>query len=590
MKFIKIAKEGLILEQGTPWAKELKPEKYYLVSDLIHQQFSYIMPDHIYKNVIDIDEVYRPYQNQDLNGKSLLVWRHGGIGDLMFMMPPLRLLKVKYPKSKLMVGLGGKYVDIYKEVPYIDEIHRMPFDIETLELADYHLHFEQIIEGNPLAERANAYDLFLNKFGFNPNEIPAKEKLPDIFLTELEMNFAKEFLDRFKIRENDILVGIQVAPSSPIRAFPEDKMIKTIRLIASEPNGKVILFGSPAQGELAESAVKSLPEDSQGNVINTIKEKFTLRRTMSVTRHCDLIIAPDSAMIHIAGALRVPVLGLYGPFPADLRMRYYYNALALNALPSCAPCFIHDHDPCAKGSPSPCFSLVDMHHIMFSIEYLLNKTLNKSIESVKKQKKSIFNQVIEKAKPYMKGNGLDAGCGFQKYPSESSIIRLDVNPLVDPDVVDNFFSYEHKGEDKLDFIISSYMLCTAGDLLSFMEKADKMLKVEGHIILFIGDNQVLKKAVKIKTLSSHLLEYLNSELTNDIILSHISTLSNYKVLEIDLPPPVDLEKEALEIFGTRHGIFIVMRKKHETEKLFVDKLGKTTEEDGAEAQGIEKPE
>ena len=46
---------------------------------------------------IKFTNVYKPYNGQDLTNKTLLVWRSGGIGDLLFIQPNLVYLKNKYP-------------------------------------------------------------------------------------------------------------------------------------------------------------------------------------------------------------------------------------------------------------------------------------------------------------------------------------------------------------------------------------------------------------------------------------------------------------------------------------------------------------
>jgi ADP-heptose:LPS heptosyltransferase len=583
MKFIKVQKEGLIMERNSPWEKELKVNKRYLVSDLVHQQLSYIMPDHISKKVTSLKDVYKKYQGEDLNGKTLLVWRHGGIGDLMFMMPPLRILKVVYPDCKIIVAIGGKYIDLYRHVPYIDEIHQLPFDIETLDRADYHLHFEQIIEGNPKAERVNAYDLFLERFGFKPDEIPAADKVPDIFLTSKEQKWASEFLEAFKVEKDSLLVGIQIAASSPIRTFPDSKVLAITNLVAREEKGRVVLFGSGAQIELAQGIKQSLPHEYHHKVAVSAEEGFTLRQSMAITQHCDLIVAPDSAMIHIAGALRVPVLGLYGPFPADLRMRYYYNALALNAGPSCSPCFVHDHDPCPKGSPSPCFSLIDVHQIMFAMQFLLEQTGDKSLSDVKTLQKSIFNQVIDQAKKYMTGKGLDLGCGYQKYDSEFDIIKIDANPMVNPDVIGNFLAPSFEIDEDINYIISSYSINTTKELNILMMTADEILKINGHIILYIGDKDIIKKATKRDLKSNFLLDYLKSDLNHDTLTEEMKNFENFELVEEGISTYND-EEEAMRIFDSRYGIFQVWRKINE------NKREETPEKDGTEVPGIKESE
>lgn len=584
MRFVRIVKEGLSMERGSPWEKSLHPGKQYLVSDLILQQLSYMMPEHIAKDTVPLERVYKPYNGENLNGKTLLVWRHGGIGDLLFMMVPLRLLKVKYPECKIAVALGGKYLDLYKHIPYVDEVYQLPFDIELLDIADYHLHFEQIIEGNPRAEYVNAYDLFLERFGFNPEEIPASEKIADIFLNDREIEWAENEIKKHNIKEDDILIGIQLAASSPIRTFPDDKTSSIAqRIVSNDPNGKVILFGSPAQLSIGNGIKETLPAELKNRMIVGPHEGYTLRQSIAIARHCDIMVAPDSAMIHIAGALRVPIIGLYGPFPAQLRMRDYYNALALNACPPCAPCFTHDHDPCAKGSPSPCFSLIEVEQVMFAIELLLEKTGSKSLKNVCKLRKNIFDQVEEKARPYMKGNGIDVGCGFKKYGPEFNITRIDVNPIVDPDVNANFVAPDFEVDSEIDYIISSYGLNTPKDIAVFMDRVDEILKVGGYLILYIGDKNIIQKG-KGYRLPKYLQEYLKSTLDNDTILETMKHFDNYKLECSELPHFVENDEPLINIFDTSYGIFQVWRKENES------RHKKITEEVRAEVHTIEEPE
>ena len=40
---------------------------------------------------------YREYNGESLDGKTILIWRNGGIGDIIFIQPIMRYLKFKYP-------------------------------------------------------------------------------------------------------------------------------------------------------------------------------------------------------------------------------------------------------------------------------------------------------------------------------------------------------------------------------------------------------------------------------------------------------------------------------------------------------------
>jgi ADP-heptose:LPS heptosyltransferase len=56
---------------------------------------------------------------------------------------------------------------------------------------------------------------------------------------------------------------------------------------------------------------------------------------------CDACIAPDSVFCHVAGALHIPTIALYGPFPWQLRTAHAPSIHALQGVAKCAPCFHH---------------------------------------------------------------------------------------------------------------------------------------------------------------------------------------------------------------------------------------------------------
>jgi ADP-heptose:LPS heptosyltransferase len=560
MKFIEVVREGIVMERGTPWAKALKPGKFYLVNEMIVQQLSKLMPTHI-NRIHSLGRYYQEYRGQDLNGKSLLVWRHGGIGDLMFMMPPLRLLRKLYPDCKLHVAIGGKYMDIYKDVFYVDFLHQLPLDRDLMESVDYHLMFERVIEGNPKAEQLNAYDLFLNRFGFDFTKVPAREKLPDIFLTDSEKKAAEEFLQRHKVTKEDLLIGIQIATSTPIRTYPYQKLIDVMDMLMRNEKIKIMLFGSGSQANITGPIIEGFKQHAPDRIIDGPANNMSLKASMAVASHCDVIVAPDSAMIHVAGGLRVPVVGLYGPFPAVLRMKYYHHAIGLNACPVCAPCFIHDSDPCSKGDPSPCFSLLDPQKICFAVEHLLNKTQGISIPEIKSMMGSVFYQVQEIAKKHMVGKGLDVGCGYHQHPEGIEIKRIDVDPMMEPDEVANFFSDEFKQNDPLDFIVCSFVLNTPDDLRDFVLRADRILRPGGNLIIFVGDAPSLKGRKADAVRSSFTGSFLASELDRPAIMEVFEGFPDYHLAD-EVEPDLK-EDEVIDLFESKYGRLTIWTKQNE---------------------------
>src|SRR5262249_18870640 len=56
---------------------------------------------------------------------------------------------------------------------------------------------------------------------------------------------------------------------------------------------------------------------------------LTFRQSCALLATCDSFIGPDSAMTHVAGALHVPCVALYGSFDARLRTEYAPKTLVL---------------------------------------------------------------------------------------------------------------------------------------------------------------------------------------------------------------------------------------------------------------------
>ena len=78
--------------------KLLKKEKYVMSTSVFAQlHFDKRTNLEILKpSPIQFKKVYKPYSGQNLDDKTLLVFRQGGIGDLLFIQPNLIYLKEKY--------------------------------------------------------------------------------------------------------------------------------------------------------------------------------------------------------------------------------------------------------------------------------------------------------------------------------------------------------------------------------------------------------------------------------------------------------------------------------------------------------------
>ncbi|MCF8143214.1 MAG: hypothetical protein K9N21_04765 [Deltaproteobacteria bacterium] len=308
------------------------------------------------------------YRGEDLEGKSLFCFRTGGIGDLLFITTALRQLKKKFPSAQLVLGCNYIFSTILDSKGDGFEQVYMPLEKEMMDRYDYILFFQGIIEGNPEAEKKNAYDLVKDAFHLEKLEDP----LPRVYVEERARTRARNFVARTG-HTRRYKIGVQVSPSLPVRAVPPQLFIDFVSGLSDE--FMVFLVGGEAQWEEMDLILNHLPQQKQQQAVNASRHLPALAEAAALIGEMDLVIGPDSSMLHVAAAYRRPLIGLYGPFHSDLRLKYYRNAIGVDSMTLCefargeySSCFEHGQGECPLAKKtgqfySPCMTFILPKHI-----------------------------------------------------------------------------------------------------------------------------------------------------------------------------------------------------------------------------------
>lgn len=300
--------------------------------------------------------IYRPYMGQELDDKTLLVSRTGGIGDLLFIQPNLRYLKEKYPTCKIIFSCGPQYQSMVETWDCIDEIIDLPFNFSYLVNSDYHAFFEGVIERCKLAEKINAYHLFSKWLNLDlPSDklIPKQEAKPEV------VKECKKWLEENELGEKQFLVA-QLRASSPVRTPSLDIWKKIINVVI-ENGYDVVITDTPRLSSTIDDLIKDLKQPEK--VFNFAKVSRSLDYTIALSSLSMGGFSTDSALVHIMASLDLPVVGIYGPFPGHIRLSTYPKAKWIDVEKECAPCFLHGHRPCPQakyGPNSPCYNNIDL--------------------------------------------------------------------------------------------------------------------------------------------------------------------------------------------------------------------------------------
>ena len=364
-------------------AKSLKFVQNHFKKQELKKKTSYVMGLGVYQQLhadpqygskflkpasLKFKNIYRPYNGQDLNDKTLLVFRTGGIGDLLFIQPNLKYLKEKYPDCTIKFACGPQYQSMVETWECIDKVLDLPFTLGELASADYHALFEGVIERCKLAHTANAYNLFSDWLGLHlPDELLVPEQKPK----EEKVQFCLDKLKEWNVEPGNFIIT-QLRASSPIRTPRPEFWAKTINELTSRGHD-VLITDNPRQQKNVDAFIDRYIENKH-RVFNFCKESLSLDYSIALASISQCVIATDSALSHIAASLEVPCYGIFGPFPGHIRLKTYPKAKWVDAKMDCSPCYIHGHTPCPQAGPdgfSPCYDMIDIKKVVDEVEELV---------------------------------------------------------------------------------------------------------------------------------------------------------------------------------------------------------------------------
>lgn len=308
----------------------LKPGEY-LVENASGSQIMARSDD---ADMAPLDKLSRPFdETKDWNCKSILIVRTGGFGDLILLTPCLREIKRRWPTCELAVCSMEHYSAILKNLPFVDALVTYPLVKAEAEKYDAWIFLEKAIEQNPRAKEVHMTDLFAEIIGLSD----FTDKKPEIQLTDSEKIAVLEMFPR---TDGLRRICIQLASQSLVRNY-HPAGLEAVMSKLHENGWEIFVMGEPG-------TIKAKEDDRFRNLT---LQRLTLRQSAAVINNADCVLGPDSALIHVAGALGIPAVALYGPFPWKLRTAYCPTTFAIQAHGACSPCFHHVNP--SKGNTFP---------------------------------------------------------------------------------------------------------------------------------------------------------------------------------------------------------------------------------------------
>jgi len=339
--------------------------------------------------------------------KRILILRPDGIGDVINTTPAISAIRQAYQNAHIDIVARSPGSEILKLNPYIDDI--LTYDPKglhkslkskagfikrlRLSLYDMAIAFRDSSECNLIAYLSGARYRIGRKssgrmFSFTltdgvdhcdpkgtKHEIDRNMEIAAIAggekgeydlilrLSEDERNFATDF-----IKSNDLasespgrfaLVGIHPGGSSYDKLWNAESFAAIANRLIRKFDSKIILFNGLGEEHLGDS-IKSMMIYPP-----VLARQLRLRHVASLIERCSLFICNDSGPMHIAAALKIPTIAIFGPTDYIRWKPYNKSAIIVKKDMDCWPCSAHK---CKKSFE--CIKTLPVDNVWNAIEEL----------------------------------------------------------------------------------------------------------------------------------------------------------------------------------------------------------------------------
>lgn len=158
----------------------------------------------------------------------------------------------------------------------------------------------------------------------------------ELYLSAEEHRFAQRYLAQRGVAEGDLLIALHPGGEGFYgkKRWPWHGFVQVGRELVRRHGARLLILGGDDERHLASQVATGIGRGCINGAGTT-----TIRETAALVERCHLFIGNDSSPLHIATALKKPVVAIFGPSSADNFRPYgVKHGVVRKSLP-CSPCF-----------------------------------------------------------------------------------------------------------------------------------------------------------------------------------------------------------------------------------------------------------
>lgn len=277
----------------------------------------------------------------------ILMTRIDRIGDVILTTPVFQILKETYPDSFLGVVVSSTVREAVQDNPYLDEVFvydkkgkekspwgtwafarkmaRQKFDVCINFHATNRMFWLGLLAGIPcrIGHRRKAWRLLTHSIEERKREgekheteynlelldvlgVPRPEKIPPIHFPLREKD-RLSLLNKIPELKNKSYIVLSPSASCISKRWPPERFRKVGEMFHQKKGVSLCVTGTQAEKAACQEVVKGISAEAYD-----LSGKLTLGELGWLFKGSELLISNDSGPVHIAAALDVPVVSLFG--------------------------------------------------------------------------------------------------------------------------------------------------------------------------------------------------------------------------------------------------------------------------------------
>jgi len=299
----------------------------------------------------------------------MLMIHQGALGDLILSLPTLATLRKTFPQAKsVIMGYPG-ILQLVEERFYAEKIVSVdqkgmasffvpggPLDRDlSILMNTFDLivvfgkdekgvlieNLKRICPGRILhirsfprpGERIHVVDHLLkeiSRYGFS-----ISDAVPKIYLNESDRTWGSDFWRRkgLTAEERSRLIVIHPGSGSRKKVWPLERFVDLIHYLETHLRSKTVIVLGPAEGREIQDGLEGMGEGAP-----LLVKGLSLLQVASVIERCRLFIGNDSGISHLAAALGLPTVTIFGPTDPIVWSPRGEKVVVIQKKIDCSPC------------------------------------------------------------------------------------------------------------------------------------------------------------------------------------------------------------------------------------------------------------